>query len=277
MDKLEKPLSIKTRCELAGVKYSSVRGYIERHRGEDLDIDSIIQMYKEKDNNKKQSFSALCKQYDIDYNRARGYKQRHRELTDIQIIQELNKLDIRDTFKDKCIRAGIGYENACGYKGRFPNLTDEQVLEHLICVRKEKENSLQNRLNNLGITSGQFYGVRQTHKDKTADEIIEIILSRKEKVDNSNLRKLCNQHQINYESARQYKKRNSSTDEDTMNYFIQLKEKITFTQKCINAGISTGSALQYKSRHPELTDEQIIMYYRPDCYINWIGELVVPN
>lgn len=47
--------------------------------------------------------------------------------------------------------------------------------------------------------------------------------------------------------------------------------------KCYSASIDYQTARRYKDSHPELTDEQVIMYYRPDCYINLLGELVIPN
>lgn len=36
-------------------------------------------------------------------------------------------------------------------------------------------------------------------------------------------------------------------------------------------------ALWVLHNNPELSDEQVIIYFRPDCYINIFGELVDPN
>lgn len=48
-------------------------------------------------------------------------------------------------------------------------------------------------------------------------------------------------------------------------------------QLCVQAGISYTKAQNLKNINPELTDEQIIIHYRPDCYINILGELIIPN
>ena len=48
-------------------------------------------------------------------------------------------------------------------------------------------------------------------------------------------------------------------------------------QLCIDANINYNKAKSYKRLHPELTIEQIIIHYRPDCYINIQGELIIPN
>ena len=39
-----------------------------------------------------------------------------------------------------------------------------------------------------------------------------------------------------------------------------MKEK-TFKQKCLENNISYSAAVHYKSRNPELTDEQVISHY----------------
>lgn len=54
-------------------------------------------------------------------------------------------------------------------------------------------------------------------------------------------------------------------------------KKSKFHILCNKFGVNYKKAYNYKRRHPELTDEQVIIYYRPDCYINWLGELVDPN
>ena len=43
---------------------------------------------------------------------------------------------------------------------------------------------------------------------------------------------------------------------------------------CDNFGVNYEKAYRFKRKHPELTDEQVIIYYRPNCYINILGELI---
>lgn len=51
----------------------------------------------------------------------------------------------------------------------------------------------------------------------------------------------------------------------------------TFKDKCNNADIDYVKSKAYRCLHPELTDEQIIVHYKPDLYINMFGELVGTN
>lgn len=46
---------------------------------------------------------------------------------------------------------------------------------------------------------------------------------------------------------------------------------------CDKHEVNYKDAYNFKRKNPELTDEQIIMWCKPDCYINWLGELVDPN
>ncbi len=43
---------------------------------------------------------------------------------------------------------------------------------------------------------------------------------------------------------------------------------------CNQFGVNYKKAYNYKRNHPELTDEEIIIHYNPDCYINIFGEIV---
>lgn len=41
---------------------------------------------------------------------------------------------------------------------------------------------------------------------------------------------------------------------------------MTFKEKCSRANIRYNAAMAYKRRHPELTDEQVINYYKSKIY-----------
>ena len=46
---------------------------------------------------------------------------------------------------------------------------------------------------------------------------------------------------------------------------------------CDKHEVNYKKAYNFKRKHPELSDVHVIIYYRPECYINWLGELVDPN
>lgn len=56
-----------------------------------------------------------------------------------------------------------------------------------------------------------------------------------------------------------------------------IKIGFKLKEQCHKFNVDYDTALVLKINYPELTDEQVIMYYRPDCYINWLGELVDPS
>lgn len=53
-----------------------------------------------------------------------------------------------------------------------------------------------------------------------------------------------------------------------------LKVSTHFKELCDQFHIDIYEALHVLHNNPELTDEQVIIYFRPDCYINMFGELV---
>lgn len=46
---------------------------------------------------------------------------------------------------------------------------------------------------------------------------------------------------------------------------------------CSKFNVNFNKALAFKKTHNYMSDEQIIVHYRPDCYINIFGELVIPK
>lgn len=85
-----------------------------------------------------------------------------------------------------------------------------------------------------------------------------------------------------------YNKKVDTLDEyiDAYNRYLEYKNKKedTFIGKikkclksCDNLETIYNRLKEYKRLHPELTDEQVIIHYRPDCYINWLGELIIPS
>ena len=43
---------------------------------------------------------------------------------------------------------------------------------------------------------------------------------------------------------------------------------------CKKYNVNYSSAHSFGERHPELTNEQIIIHFRPNLYINMMGEIV---
>lgn len=48
-------------------------------------------------------------------------------------------------------------------------------------------------------------------------------------------------------------------------------------EKCNRCKIDYETAMAYSQNNPELTNEEVIIHFRPDCYINILGEIVIPE
>lgn len=48
-------------------------------------------------------------------------------------------------------------------------------------------------------------------------------------------------------------------------------------QKCIKCNVDYEKARKYKYRHPELTDEQVMILYKPELRLNIFGEIILPD
>ena len=89
-------------------------------------------------------------------------------------------------------------------------------------------------------------------------------------------RSKCLSANINYNTAKSYKLRHKKlTDEQVIEYY--KNKSISFAEKCRQANIDYNKAKAYRYQHPELTDNQVICLYNPNCYINILGQLVIPQ
>lgn len=71
---------------------------------------------------------------------------------------------------------------------------------------------------------------------------------------------LCEQNNIDYQRARNYKNNHKELTKDEVIQFYLCESK-TFKQKCEEAGVDYNKATSYRHNHPELTEEEIIKWY----------------
>ena len=90
-------------------------------------------------------------------------------------------------------------------------------------------------------------------------------------------KEFCVTNDINYEAARKYKYRHPELSNEQILEFYNQSQEPSFSDLCKKVDVNYKKAYRFKQHHPELTDEQVIIHYRPDCYINIFGELVIPN
>lgn len=54
----------------------------------------------------------------------------------------------------------------------------------------------------------------------------------------------------------------------------KIMESGSLRQKCIKFGVDYEKIRKYRYNHPELTDEQVIIHYRPELRLNIFGEII---
>ena len=55
------------------------------------------------------------------------------------------------------------------------------------------------------------------------------------------------------------------------------KKEMPFKVKCSKTEINYYTAYAYKRKHPELSDEEVIIHYRPDLLVNIFGKIILDN
>ena len=155
---------------------------------------------------------------------------------------------------------------------------DEKALKY-IEYKKElslvKKRELKKICRDLDISYSAVRKYMSRH-NTCEEETIKIYVELKQSK-TKRLKEMCKKYGVYYKRAYSYMKQHPElTVEKVIEYYINTKEK-TFSQKCIDANIEYHTAVQYRGRHPELTDEQVLLHFRPDCYINLLGELVIPE
>ena len=90
-------------------------------------------------------------------------------------------------------------------------------------------------------------------------------------------KEFCATNDINYEAARKYKYRHPELNNEQILEFYNQPQEQDFSDLCKKFNVNYKKAYSFKQRHPELTDEQAIIHFRPDCYINILGEIVDPT
>lgn len=263
--------------------------------------EELIQYVIELRKNKPLSFKEKCEKAGVSYNAA--YKQRHihTELTDEQVIDLVLDAKNRESFKDKCKKAGISYGSALEYRKKKSGLSDDEIILEYKTYIAERQNNLGKicRENNIDYDIVSSYLHR--HTNVTVNDAIrqcKIILTQRDEYvkelesicneigiaynNEKNLKELCNRLNIRRDYISSLIKKHKCTTAEAFVKALNYKagiipDKESFAKKCERFNIDLVRAYGYRSCHPELTDEQIIVHYRPDCYINILGEIVDPT
>lgn len=174
-----------------------------------------------------------------------------------------------------CEKYGITFNDFYKEKCKNIKLTDNEIIEKLLSDTDTITYvKMQCKLLGLRYTAVKAYIDR--NKDKTYTEIIKHYLELKDNYEHNELLEYCDRYNLSYGAVSTYKKRNPElTDEQVIEHYRTKSD--SFRYRCEQLGINYHSACTHRRSHPELTDEQVLIHFRTDCYINMLGELIIPE
>ena len=217
----------------------------------------------------------------------RAYLRHHPEKTYEEVLVMYGATEPEDKaevtkLKQLSKEKGIHFGRAHKYM-RYHKLNADDTVEEL-----EKTHILNEYCKKHNIDRKIAHQIRKEHKDATIEEILSLLENREIKHRPQNIdtfKHKCLEIGLEYNTVKGYRRLHPElTDEQVLDYYIQKysikstkNKKLGFKDKCNKLNINYHAACDYRRKHPELTDEQVIMHYRPDCYINWLGELAIPD
>lgn len=199
-----------------------------------------------------------CELAGIKYDTAMYYHRKHSDLSVDDIINRYTEQGPTETYNGKSIRQackdlGINISTVYTLKSANKNLSYASIIDRL--KNKKKKKSFAELCREHNINEVNAYAYKRRHKDKSDDEIIELILSK-----DKSFRQKCLEHNINYNYACEYKRKHPElTEEQIIEHCKQPKQRPnSLVQKCKDNDISYSTVMKYKAKHPDWTDEQII-------------------
>ncbi len=197
-----------------------------------------------------------CESAGIKYDTAMSYHRKHNNLSVDDIINRYSEQSPAETYNGKSIRQackdlGISFGTVYQLKSTNKDLSYASIIDRL--VEKNKKKSFAELCREHNINEVNAYGYKRRYKDKSDEEIIEIILGK-----DKSFRQKCLDNSIDYKYACAYKGSHTElSEEQIIEHFRQPKQK-SLTQKCKESNVSYSTVMNYRKKYPELTDEQII-------------------
>jgi hypothetical protein len=149
------------------------------------------------------------------------------------------------------------------FKAKHPELSDmsnRQICEYYINIKDE---SLSKLCNEYGVKLTTVKSYKKRHPEMTNRQIVELYSN---KVYTEYFSDTCRRYNIPEDKistvmAYRNKHKEIESDEKVIMEWIKLQSEESFSDSCRQLSIEPRIALKYRSKHPELSDEQIINYY----------------
>lgn len=183
--------------------------------------------------------------------------------------------------KKECIESlGLVYDRYRKLKSKYPEWSFEELVDKLIentnAGLYEKEPTVKEMCETAGVDYNAAMRYKGNHKYLDYVEVIEHI---KNGENRGEFKKLCDMHGVNYSNAYHYRKtRTDWTDMQVIEYMKTLSEKneepLMKLCKKFDLYDDYHRVRNYKLKNTELSNEQVIVHFRPDLYINIFGEII---
>lgn len=250
--------SFKQKCEALGVNYNNARAYKKKHKG--ISDDIILEQYINMLNSEKITIADICKKANIDSGLYQRIKFNNKELSSEEIIQKCREHVNKRTFAERCRELGINERAATLYKSRH-KLSDDEVIQ--IYINRKK--TFSEKCQEAGVDYKKAVRIKSS-KNLSEEEAIKRALEVKK-----TLKDKCKEAEISYGAVITCRRKYNLTDDEAIR--IVKNNQNNFKNKCKENNINYSKAIQYRQSHPELTDEQVIEYYKNKVYAESIAEV----
>lgn len=237
-------MTIKEKCISFGVNYSSVISSM-RNKGYSGDEAIMHALNVKYDKETKEEIKNICNKHSINIKAFYIWCDRN------------NKNKTKESLNE--------YIQLINNRDHKSNITTELENKYGCRWYSVKEYMRRNNIDISNISIEEAFIIFSNNRSSRGTEESLTHLCKEAGISKSTVTTWCRRHNIS-----------NLSDKEKLQAYIDRNKRL-FSEQCRRLNININAAFQYRKAHPELTDEQIIMHYRPDCYINWLGELVIPT
>ena len=265
MDKLEKPISIKERCDRLELCYANVISYKRDHP--ELTYEQIFEYYLHKD---KEPLTKKCERLGLNYEQVRGFKKIHKELSIEQVIElfingkhrcyvkqkslQHNEEKRNNKVTEKAYRAKNNIEiNGKIFKNLHDMLICYDINDKYETIRKylykHPEKTYEQVLNMYGVV------IKHTRKIRTKEQLEKIHI----------LNNYCKEHNIDrkiaYNLRQKYPDITSNELIEMLKVYDNKDDKLkvrTLNNYCKEHNIDRKIAYSIRKQHPDADIDELL-------------------
>lgn len=275
----DRELSFKEKIEKSKLDISYPRAIYYKNENPDLSEEDVIDLIRMK--LKTKSFVDKCRDAGLSDKKiisCQAYRVRHKELSDEEIIEVYVKKGDTISLKSRCKKDNIDYNRAKYIKQKYSYLTYDKIKEYVLdneafIQYENRERPITELCKQYNVDYETVMSYRKKHKglsnEESVKKTIEYLNTPKEKTPSQ----ICKELNISYTTIYCYIKRYNVDFNTALDMWRENQNKETFSSKCRKYGIDNKKAYTYRCDHRPITDNQVILHFRPDLTVNIFGEI----